>query len=45
MRKIFNQQTHPNVSGRVDVAANGRVIPGTGNSGWLSLEGITFQAV
>jgi hypothetical protein len=32
-----------NVLGRVDIRADGRVVPFAGNNTWLSLEGITFR--
>jgi hypothetical protein len=36
--------TNPNVGARADISTDGRVIPCTGNAGWISLDGITFRA-
>jgi hypothetical protein len=36
--------TYPNHSGRVDILANGQVLPYAGDKRWISLDGITFRA-
>lgn len=44
-RLIYSQQTSPNAMARVDVEVNGSVTAVANvNSGWLSLDGITFLA-
>jgi len=44
-QRIFMQPTNPNVVGRVDISSgNGCVYPLAVDSGWVSLEGIVFDA-
>jgi hypothetical protein len=42
-RQLFVCSTNPNVAGRVDVTTAGEVTVVVGNSGWLSLDGLTFR--
>jgi hypothetical protein len=42
-RELFVCSTNPNVAGRVDVLPDGQVQVVQGNSGWLSLDGLTFR--
>ena len=44
-RELHAVQTNNNTIGRVDILANGDVTVVNGNSGWISLDGITFRAV
>ena len=44
-RQLFVNARHDQASGRVDVETNGRVIPTSGTSNWMSLDGLTFRAV
>ncbi|TNE86417.1 MAG: hypothetical protein EP330_22000 [Deltaproteobacteria bacterium] len=43
-RRLFPVQTSPDTIGRVDVYADGSVVPLTGSNGWISLDGISFYA-
>lgn len=43
-RQLFATETNPNVNARVDVYANGAVTSSGYDSGWLSLDGLTFEA-
>ena len=43
-RELFAVCTYPNTIGRVDVLTDGRVIPEKADSGWVSLDGLTFRA-
>lgn len=43
-RELRAVMTNPNVAGRLDIDAQGNVIGMTGNSGWFSLDGISFRA-
>ncbi|MEB4593419.1 hypothetical protein VSS37_20750 [Candidatus Thiothrix sp. Deng01] len=43
-RELHAACTNPDSIGRIDIATNGDVIMQTGNNGWISLDGITFQA-
>lgn len=43
-RQLFVCCTNPNVAGRVDVTSAGEVTVVVGNSGWVSLDGLTFRA-
>jgi len=43
-RQLFAVQTSPNAIGRVDVLSTGEVLVVMGNSGWVSLDGLTFRA-
>lgn len=42
-RELRCVQTNNNSVGRVDISADGRVIPLSANAGWLSLDGISFR--
>jgi hypothetical protein len=44
-RQLHATLTNDNVAGRIDITADGRVIPWVSNPGWLSLDGISFRAV
>ncbi|MEL6897299.1 MAG: hypothetical protein AAFP90_14450 [Planctomycetota bacterium] len=43
-RLVFNVLTHSDVTGRVDVLADGSVLIVDGNSTWFSLNGISFAS-
>lgn len=42
-RELQVVATNPNTAGRVDILSDGNVQAVAGNSGWLSLDGITFR--
>lgn len=42
-RELHTVHTHDRTLGRVDVHPDGRVSPYQGNSGWFTLDGITFR--
>lgn len=44
-RELHAAQTYPNAIGRVDVLPSGEVLMRKGNSRWISLDGISFNAV
>jgi hypothetical protein len=43
-QQLFVCSTNPNVAGRVDVTTAGGVTVVRGDSGWVSLDGLTFRA-
>lgn len=43
-RELQAVQTNENAIGRLDVLTSGQVVVVSGNTGWLSLDGVTFRA-
>jgi len=43
-RELFGVATYPDVMGRIDIFSDGQVYMVSGNSLWISLDGITFKA-
>jgi hypothetical protein len=43
-RELFRVATYLDVMGRIDIFSDGQVYMVSGNSGWISLDGITFKA-
>jgi hypothetical protein len=43
-RELHAACTNPDAIGRIDILTNGDIIMQDGNNGWISLDGITFQA-